>query len=127
MQLEKELDREEREAMERFIQTEDGKKQDKVGQLTNGLAGQLQGIDTLLNKFCYIELVFFFILQKCVFKIISNYRILILFNSSILPLVVMYTTFNEVSGEGRNPIYAIECVYISIKRPKMSVMAKIWT
>ena len=57
MQLEKELDREEREAMERFIQTEDGKKQDKVGQLTNGLAGQLQGIDTLLNKFCYI---FFF-------------------------------------------------------------------
>ena len=127
MQLEKELDREEREAMERFIQTEDGKKQDKVGQLTNGLTGQLQGIDTLLNKFCYIELVFFFFLQKCVFKIISNYRILILFNSSILPLVVMYTTFNEVSGEGRNPIYAIECGYISIKHPKMSVMAKIWT
>ena len=132
MQLEKELDREEREAMERFIQTEDGKKQDKVGQLTNGLAGQLQGINTLLNKFCYIELgffffFFFFFLQKCVFKIISNYRILILFNSSIPPLVVMYTTFNEVSGEGRNPIYAIECVYISIKRPKMSVMAKIWT
>lgn len=67
MQLEKELDREEREAMERFIQTEDGKKQDKVGQLTNGLAGQLQGIDTLLNKFCYIELVFFFFFYKNVF------------------------------------------------------------
>ena len=68
MQLEKELDREEREAMERFIQTEDGKKQDKVGQLTNGLAGQLQGINTLLNKFCYIELVFLFVfLYKNVF------------------------------------------------------------
>lgn len=69
MQLEKELDREEREAMERFIQTEDGKKQDKVGQLTNGLTGQLQGIVTLLNKFCYIELVlflfFFFFTKMC--------------------------------------------------------------
>ena len=44
MQLEKELDKEEREAMERFIQTEEGKKRDKMGQLTTGLAGQLQGI-----------------------------------------------------------------------------------
>ena len=43
MQLEKELDREEREAMERFIQTEEGKKRDKMGQLTTGLTGQLQG------------------------------------------------------------------------------------
>lgn len=83
--------------------------------------------DTLICILSWVFFFFFFFLQKCVFKIISNYRILILFNSSILPLVVMYTTFNEVSGERRNPIYAIECVYISIKRPKMSVMAKIWT
>lgn len=43
MQLEKELDREEREAMERFIQTEEGKKLEKMGPMTTELAGKLQG------------------------------------------------------------------------------------
>lgn len=57
MQLEKELDKEEREAMERFIQTEEGKKLEKMGQLTNGLAGQLQG-KNWFNKFKSFILLF---------------------------------------------------------------------
>ena len=48
--LERELEKEEREAMGVVLQKEDDKRKDKVGHMTDGLAGKLQGRSSEKSK-----------------------------------------------------------------------------